>query len=98
MCMSAIVKPQGRLDVLSYRQCLQEITHLVEAGHKELKVDLQDVKFVDSSGLASLVRGYKLARQAGCSFSVVGVRHESVIMFFEIVRIAQLFPVEYIKE
>jgi anti-anti-sigma factor len=70
----------------------------VGAGHKELKVDLQDVKFVDSSVLAALVRGFKLARQAGCAFSVVGVCHESVILFFEIVRIAQLFPVEYLKQ
>jgi anti-sigma B factor antagonist len=38
---------------------------LVESGCRHLVVDLQEVSFVDSSGLGSIVGGLKAARNAG---------------------------------
>jgi len=61
----AIVRPVGRLDLLSaaeFKQCLAET---VSGGHHRLVVDLQGIPFIDSSGLAALIGGLKAARVAG---------------------------------
>ena|ERR1700687_833946 len=41
------------------------VTHLIEAGHVQLLVDLADVAFLDSSGLGALVRALTNTQKEG---------------------------------
>ena len=61
----AVVRPVGRLDLLSAGEFKQRLADAVAGGHKRLIVDLGDVTFIDSSGLGALVGGLKTARVAG---------------------------------
>ena len=44
-----------------------------EEGHSRLVVDLTQVTYVDSAGLAALVSGLKAAREAGGTLDLVGL-------------------------
>lgn len=60
-----IVRMEGRLDLLTAAEVKQELVELVAQGRRRLIFDLEQVSFVDSSGLGALIGGLKAARQAG---------------------------------
>ncbi len=59
----AILHPDGRMDVVSSAAARQIILDTIEGGAKFLVVDLQEVEFMDSSGLSALVSGMKALRK-----------------------------------
>jgi len=61
----AVLRLEGRLDMLSAADVKQRIAQTVEDGHRRLVVDLGGVLFLDSSGLGALIGGLKAARLAG---------------------------------
>ena len=60
----AVVRPIGRLDLLSAPDSKKQLSTLVGDGHRRLVVDLGGVVFVDSSGLGALIAGIRDARLA----------------------------------
>ena len=61
----AVVRPSGRMDLLSSALVKQTFATEIAGGHGKLIVDLSAVTFVDSSGLGALVGGLKTARAGG---------------------------------
>jgi len=61
----AVIYPSGRMDVESSPVVRQVIHDLVDSGTKYLVVDLNQVEFMDSSGLSALVSGMKALRRVG---------------------------------
>ena len=61
----AVLHLAGRLDLVSAVAVKQRLAAVVAAGQHRLVVDLAEVPFIDSSGLASLIGGLKAARLAG---------------------------------
>ncbi len=61
----AVVRPAGRLDLLSAVEVKQRLAQEVAAGRPRLVVDLGDTSFIDSSGLGALIGALKEARRAG---------------------------------
>ena len=62
---TAIVKLDGRLNMVSAPAFRDAVTGAVEAGKVRIAVDLTGVDFIDSSGLGALISGLKTTRQAG---------------------------------
>jgi anti-sigma B factor antagonist len=60
-----IVRPSGRLDLLSATQFRQDLSKIVGDGQSRLVIDLDAVTFIDSSGLGALIGGLKATRLAG---------------------------------
>lgn len=60
-----VVRPIGRLDLLTGSVVRQSVAQTIAAGNRRLIVDLAEVSFMDSSGLAALISGLKAARLAG---------------------------------
>jgi len=63
-------------------------------GVKNLVLDLSDVKFVDSSGLSSILVADRLWKKLG-SFILTGIQHDSVKKLIEISRldsVLNIFP------
>ncbi len=61
----AVVRLQGRLDLVSAGAVKQQFADLVAVGQRRLVVDLAEVSFIDSTGLTSLISGLKATRQGG---------------------------------
>lgn len=60
-----LVSLDGRLDLSTAPLVRQRLTELIAAGHPRIVVDLGAVAFIDSTGLGTLVSGFKAARLAG---------------------------------
>jgi anti-anti-sigma factor len=60
-----VVHLGGRLDLLSAADIKRQLVQLVAQGQRRLIVDLNQVAFIDSSGLGALIGGIKAARQVG---------------------------------
>ena len=63
----AILRPSGRMDAVSAPQVQEKIEEVIDAGVTTLVVDLDEVYFMDSSGLRVLVSGLKALRRQGAN-------------------------------
>ena len=65
-------------------------------------VDLSQVEYIDSSGVASLVEGYQTAKKQSLKFGLVGVS-DAAMSVLKLARLDKVFPIydsvaEYEKE
>ena len=56
---TALIRPQGRLTMVSTASLRSLVAETVAAGHVHVVVDLSECEFIDSSGLGALVAGLK---------------------------------------
>ena len=61
----AVIRPQGRLNMLSAPALRDAVADTVADGRLKIVIDLVDTSFVDSSGLGALIGGLKTARSSG---------------------------------
>jgi anti-anti-sigma factor len=87
-----IIEPAGVLDSNRGNQLRQEISTALASGAKNILVDLQQVSFMDSSGLGALVSSLKTARSAGAEFYVCSVA-DQVQMLFEMTHMNRVFQI-----
>ena len=67
---TAVVKCHGRLVAGATEEIYQEVKDLLP-GTKVVVVDLAELAYVDSTGLATLVRLHASARKHGCEFKLL---------------------------
>jgi anti-anti-sigma factor len=61
----AVLRPEGRLDLVVAAAFRDAVRVAVEAGHRSLVIDLAGVPVIDSSGIGALIGGLRETRQAG---------------------------------
>lgn len=91
--MSSTVKilhPSGILDSMSANQLRREVNDIVENGADIILVDLQDVTFMNSSGLGGLVSALKGVRSAGSELFLCSL-NDQVQMIFELTKMNRVF-------
>ena len=91
--MSSVVKvvqPTGILDGIKGNQLRREITDVVAGGANIVLIDLQDVSFMDSSGLSALVSALKTVRTSGRKLYICSI-NEQVKMVFDLTRMDRVF-------
>jgi anti-anti-sigma factor len=59
-----VLRPHGRLDMRSAQSMRERLTQLAADGRVRIVIDLDLVKFMDSSGLSALISGLKSVRQS----------------------------------
>lgn len=62
------------------------------ANGEHLLVDLSAVTYIDSSGVASLVEGYQLAKVNSLEFGLIGVS-VSALQVIQLARLDKVFPI-----
>jgi anti-sigma B factor antagonist len=89
---AAIVSPVGDID-LSRSPTLREALKKAHAGRPQrLIVDLSEVDYMDSSGVATLVEALQTARRTDTRMVLSGMK-EKVRSIFEIARLDTVFAI-----
>lgn len=87
----AIVCLDGEIDLHSSPEARKLILGCLQEGRPTL-VDLASVVYIDSSGVASLVEGFQLARQRTLDFGLVGVS-PAALNVLKLARLDKVFPI-----
>ncbi|VAX14358.1 hypothetical protein MNBD_GAMMA24-142 [hydrothermal vent metagenome] len=66
------------------------LKHLQDKNH--VLVDLSDVSYIDSSGVASLVEGFQHARTHDLKFALLGVS-KAAMQILQLSRLDKVFPI-----
>jgi anti-sigma B factor antagonist len=89
---SATVIVRGKVDIHSSPQLRQTLKPLLTADRKRIYVDLRDVSFMDSSGIATLVEGLQWSREHGGHFILSGLSR-NVQDVFELAKLDTVFEI-----
>ena len=88
-----IIDVNGEIDLYSSPMLREYIFKTVKQQKPEqLIVDLSDVSYTDSSGIATLVEGLQLAKDHDSVFKLVGLS-EAVLEVFQLVRLERVFNI-----
>lgn len=85
-----VIQPVGILDGIKGHELRRNINDIVDSGADIVLLDLQDIKFMDSSGLGALVSAMKTIKTAGGKLCLCSVK-DQVKMIFELTRMDRVF-------
>ena len=81
-----------RVDAHNSSELKDVILHLIEQGEINIIVQLEQVRFVDSSGLGALLSGFKHAEAKSGKLSLSNLQNQ-VLSMFELTRLNRVFEV-----
>ncbi len=82
----------GEVDLSTAGVLGGRIQELVDGGTRRLSVNLEEVGFLDSSGLSALVTGLKQMEAAGGKLSLV-CTHEQILKVFTVTGLDRVFAI-----
>ena len=85
-----VISLTGEVDLNYSPSARQQILKCLNKN-KNLLVDLSQVEYIDSSGVASLVEGFQMARQQKQFFALVGVSR-AAMQVLQLARLDKVFP------
>ena len=81
-----------RIDAHNSAELKDFILHLIEQGNSNIIVQLEQVRFVDSSGLGALLSGFKHAEAKSGKVSLSNLQSQ-VLSMFELTRLNRVFEI-----
>ncbi|MBD1832048.1 STAS domain-containing protein [Cyanobacteria bacterium FACHB-472] len=87
-----VVQPSGILDGIKGNQLRRDISDVVASGGGIVLIDLQNVTFMDSSGLSSLISAQRMMRAAGGKLFLCSINDQTK-MLFELTKMDRVFQV-----
>jgi anti-sigma B factor antagonist len=87
-----VIALQGRFDVNVASTVRKRIDDITSKKPALLVVNLEEVNFLDSTGLATLVQGQKQAQALNGKMNLCGLR-QSVRIIFELTRLDSFFEI-----
>ena len=88
----AVLEVGGEIDVYTAPKLREKLIELVSDGSYHLIVDLENVDFLDSTGLGVLVGGLKRVRNHDGSLQLVCTQ-EKILKIFRITGLTKVFPI-----
>jgi anti-sigma B factor antagonist len=82
----------GELDLSTATGLRDRIVELVQGGVRDLSVNLEEVGFLDSSGLSALVSGLKRMQEADGRLSLV-CSNEQILKVFTVTGLDRVFTI-----
>ncbi len=83
---------EGEIDLHVSPRIATSLNTMIKAKPKHLVVDLSQVSYIDSSGLAVLIEGMQNVNGYGGQFALAGLQ-DGVRPIFEIARLDQVFRI-----
>jgi anti-sigma B factor antagonist len=94
--ISARVSTTGEVDSSSAPALHSELDRLLDAGYREVVVDLDGVTFLDSAGLCALAAVHRRAADEGARLRILA-SHRAVIRPMQITGLWELLAAEQIE-
>lgn len=94
---TTVVAVGGEIDVYTAPKLRDQISDLVAAGVYHIVIDLQEVDFLDSTGLGVLVGGLKKVRAHDGSLQLV-CNQDRLLKIFRITGLAKVFTIHETPE
>ncbi|NMG21545.1 STAS domain-containing protein [Brasilonema bromeliae] len=91
-CQVVLFQPEGRIDLQGGIALSEKMSAIVPQRNQLWVIDLAKVDFMDSSGLVSLVKSLKLARQSGCRLVLCNVQ-APVRLVLELTQLDSVFEI-----
>lgn len=89
---TAILSIAGEVDMYSSPEARKVILELVKKKMSLIIVELDQVSYMDSSGVATLIEGLQMCNVYGGSLIIVGLR-DNVREVFELTRLDKIFKI-----
>jgi anti-sigma B factor antagonist len=83
---------EERIDAHNSGELKEYILHLIERGERNIIVQLERVRFIDSSGLGALLSGHKNAAAKSGKLALANVQKQ-VLSMFELTRLNTVFEI-----
>lgn len=90
-CTVLFIKEE-RIDAHNSGELKEAILHLIEQGEVNVIVQLEQVRFIDSSGLGALLSGYKNAAAKSGKLALANMQQQ-VLSMFELTRLNRVFDI-----
>lgn len=87
-----LIKIEGEVDVYTSIDLKKEITKLIEEGQNNIIIDLENVNYMDSSGLGVLVALLKELKKIGGELKLINLP-VSVKKIFDLTRLTKFFDI-----
>ena len=87
-----LIKIEGEVDVYTSIDLKKELTRLIESDNKKLIIDLENVSYMDSSGLGVLVALLKELKKIGGELKLISLPI-SVKKIFDLTRLTKFFDI-----
>ena len=87
-----VLEVGGEIDVYTAPQLRERLIELVEGGQQHIVVDMEQVEFLDSTGLGVLVGGLKRVRALDGSLRLV-CGQERILKIFRITGLEKVFAI-----
>lgn len=92
-----VIELGGEVDLYTAPEFKERMVELIEAGKKQIVVDLSQATFIDSTTLGVLVGGVKRLRPTGGSLALV-CTDDNITKIFEITGLDRVFPIHGSRE
>ena len=83
---------EERIDAHNSVELKEFVLNMLEQGEIDIIVQLEQVRFIDSSGLGALLAGYKTASAKSGKFSLSNIQPQ-VLSMFELTRLNRVFEI-----
>ncbi|MDQ6993818.1 MAG: STAS domain-containing protein [Mariprofundus sp.] len=90
---STVLRVKGDVTIHTSPSLREQLKPLFSSQQKRIHILLNDVDFMDSSGIATLVEGLQWARQSGGRFVLSGLS-DNVRDIFELSKLDTIFDIE----
>ena len=87
-----VIRPSGDIDLSRAPSLRTQIAEVFKTTPMRMIVDLSDVPYMDSSGVATLVEGMQIASRSETKFILLGLQ-DRVRSIFEIARLDTVFTI-----
>ncbi|MAE63078.1 MAG: anti-anti-sigma factor [Phycisphaeraceae bacterium] len=87
-----VIALEGEIDLIRSPQLRAELVEILDGGVDRLVIDLSEVSFMDSSGVATLVEVLQHQRKSESKLVLCGLR-DKVRSIFEISRLDMVFSI-----
>ncbi len=88
---AVVIEVSGSINSVHSPKLREAITMAFKKKIKGMIVDLDQVNYIDSSGLATLVEAIQLSESSGTRFFISGTLDEKIQHMLEITRLTELF-------